>query len=317
MPVKSSTLFHFTPRMEYLKSIIEHGFFPRYCQEDRSWLKKLNLTNGKYEQIIDALYPMICFCDIPLSKIHNHIEFYGAYGVGISKKWGIANNLNPVWYISRQINAFPILFSKSIEAYQNLNRTNEIKHQNNLDDIINEDLNEIRNFLVRTLIFVKPISGQMKNKEKAFDEESEWRYVPPIDDIQKYNQIVLENNLLSNNLLDKSKELLSKHIKNSLSKKEKIEFENLVESSTPLPVSILIDKFKTDEELEQHKFQKNELMKNLKLSFNLSDINYLFVSNDDEVIELIKFIYKIHGKNDETHLLVSKIISLKTLMKDL
>ena len=36
--IKSNSLFHFTPKEEYLLDILENGFWPRYCSEDIEWL---------------------------------------------------------------------------------------------------------------------------------------------------------------------------------------------------------------------------------------------------------------------------------------
>lgn len=30
--------------------------------------------------------PMICFCDMPLSNISDHVEVYGHYAIGFNKK---------------------------------------------------------------------------------------------------------------------------------------------------------------------------------------------------------------------------------------
>jgi hypothetical protein len=77
MKPKSHTLFHFTKNVEFVKNILLDGFWPRYCLEDLSWY------------VFDVGYvafPMVCFCDIPLSRINEHVGFYGEYGIGVTKK---------------------------------------------------------------------------------------------------------------------------------------------------------------------------------------------------------------------------------------
>lgn len=64
MVLSSSTLFHFTPKMEYLLSILQDGFWPRYCVE-----------KGWGNNYIDFALPMVCFCDIPLAQISEHTDF--------------------------------------------------------------------------------------------------------------------------------------------------------------------------------------------------------------------------------------------------
>lgn len=44
---------------------------------------------------IDGTAMMIA---IPLSKIRNHIEYYGGYGIWLSKSWGIDKGIDPVAY---------------------------------------------------------------------------------------------------------------------------------------------------------------------------------------------------------------------------
>jgi len=90
MKPKADNLFHFTKSLDILKLILEHGIQPKYCLEDFEWFK---WDTHKY-----LAYPMSCFCDIPLSRITEHTNFYGNYGIGLSKNWGFKNNLIPVIY---------------------------------------------------------------------------------------------------------------------------------------------------------------------------------------------------------------------------
>jgi hypothetical protein len=92
--VSSNTLFHFTPKREYLLNILQNNFRPRYCLEDFTCLKP-EATSFAY-----AL-PMTCFCDLPLSQTGKHLNMYGRYGVGLTKQWGKRSGLNPVLYVQK------------------------------------------------------------------------------------------------------------------------------------------------------------------------------------------------------------------------
>lgn len=209
--IKSNSLFHFTPKEEYLLDILENGFWPRYCSEDIEWLIPKDFKNELEKQeednfwetltkelikynISSIAYPMSCFCDIPLSKITAHTDFYGGFGLGMTKEWGIRKRLNPIFYLSDNsiipnlIQSFllktaPIDFWKSIQS----EKTNQ-------------------NTIIQLMKFLKPLRGKMKvnGKEvtKNFDEECEWRYAPASD----------ENNLFPNFLANNNEELQDSNI---------------------------------------------------------------------------------------------------------
>nr|WP_314053943.1 abortive infection system antitoxin AbiGi family protein [uncultured Neisseria sp.] len=205
--IKSNSLFHFTPEEEYLLDILENGFWPRYCSEDIEWLIPKDLKNELEKQEEDDLfisfiknliknnissiaYPMSCFCDIPLSKITAHTDFYGGFGLGMTKEWGIRKGLNPIFYLSDNsiipnliqsflLKTVPIDFWKSIQS----EKTNQ-------------------NTIIQLMKFLKPLSGKMKvnGKEvtKNFDEECEWRYAPASDENNLFPNF-LPNFLANNN----------------------------------------------------------------------------------------------------------------------
>jgi hypothetical protein len=157
---KSENLFHFTKNIEFLKSILNHGIRPRYCLEDQEWF---NLD-------FHIAYPMCCFCDIPLSRINDHTEFYGAYGIGLTKSWGIKNNLNPVVYCPSNG-----LAPSVANFLLNKNRDK--------DDEETDEQKEKREVAFFSLLkIIKPISGVMimggRPVKKDFYLENEWRYTP-------------------------------------------------------------------------------------------------------------------------------------------
>ena len=159
MTSKSSTLFHFTKNSNTLELIMKNGFWPRYSLEDISWL---GYTKNDY-----VAYPMVCFCDIPISRISEHVEFYGNYGLGMSKDWAQKNGLNPVNYIVEN--------NDLKDAFRRIN-TLATKFENTS---LKEELWSTSR---RLLAFTKPTIGNMRVDgnfiKKDFYQESEWRFIP-------------------------------------------------------------------------------------------------------------------------------------------
>lgn len=157
MQPKSETLFHFTKNLSFLKDILKNGFWPRYCLEDANWY------NSEVENFCIA-YPMVCFCDIPLSRVDEHVNFYGNYGIGVSRHWAEANDLSPVIYIRQD--------SKQLKALDRL-------IENNIDNQHYEGAADDINVLLAN---IKPTEGQMYVSDnfvaKEFYQENEWRYSP-------------------------------------------------------------------------------------------------------------------------------------------
>ncbi len=193
MQPKSHTLFHFTKNMECLKDILTNGFWPRYCLEDSKWYA----SNGFDFYIA---YPMVCFCDIPLSRVDEHVSFYGNYGIGVTKEWAHANGLSPVIYIrdnSSQQRAIKNIFDKNYQSsfYENSNTD------------------------VNTLIsHIKPTEGTMRVGQnfvvKEFYQENEWRYsASGYNSISGIESFLYENDFLNPQVLNaenlKTKQLCS------------------------------------------------------------------------------------------------------------
>jgi len=154
---KANNLFHFTKSIDVLKSILKDGLLPKYCLEDLSW----------FGMDRHMAHPMVCFCDIPLSRIQEHTSFYGEYGIGLTKDWGLKNQLNPVIYCD---NSGLVNHAANTLAQIDLNGLDK-----NMADSI-------------TLAFAcfakitKPLTGSMyvggSIMQKEFYQESEWRYIP-------------------------------------------------------------------------------------------------------------------------------------------
>jgi hypothetical protein len=160
MNPKSDNLFHFTRSRDSLKGILLNGFMPRYCLEDVGWLA----IGDKF-----MAYPMTCFCDIPISRIGDHTGFYGNYGLGLTKDWGLKNGLTPLVYASPGSAA-----------------TTAVNYLINLrfDGLPDADARAKENGrnMYGLLTLIKPIKGNIWSggvlTEKEFYQENEWRYVP-------------------------------------------------------------------------------------------------------------------------------------------
>jgi len=159
MAAKANNLFHFTKSIEFLKGILLNGFEPRYCLEDTGYLG-----------IEYVGYPMTCFCDIPISRISDHTDFYGEYGIGLTKEWGFRNGLAPIIY-TPPTGAIADLTKYLLKL--------DLKEPDGTVPKVQSDFNE---HFFRLISLVKPISGKMvvggTIVEKDFYQENEWRYVP-------------------------------------------------------------------------------------------------------------------------------------------
>jgi hypothetical protein len=142
--ISSTTLFNFTDSLDYLINNLRDGF---YCSNT---FEKLPLRNNGYR------VPMACFCDIPLSLIKEHFDWYGRYGIGIKRTYARALGVKPVWYVTSE--------SQLVKSL-----------------IKNKDLNEYER--KHLLPYLKQFLGNQeykdgKEKRKKFYDEREWRYIP-------------------------------------------------------------------------------------------------------------------------------------------
>jgi len=155
--ISSESIFHFTKSMNSLIGILKNEFKPNFCFE-RCVLKN---------RVIKAAYPMVCFCDIPLSQVKEQIgEYYGEYGIGMTKSWAEKMGLNPVLYIKKESH-----LAAHIRALVDISRSTE------------ELKNNIEKTLITILRYIKPYEGNSLRGEeipdKKFYDEREVRYVPP------------------------------------------------------------------------------------------------------------------------------------------
>lgn len=177
--IVSSSLIHFTEKIEYLQGIIENGFRYSYCNEVYPVAlvnNIINKGNSDFEphNILapteihgNVLIPMVSFCDIPLTRSEVHAKKYGFYGVGIDRELArtIYSNLMPVQYISSRrysiaLNELSVLFVES-----------------------NGDNDQITNSIKLIIGNTKGYTTIYKGKEVLCYEEREWRVIHSDDEL--------------------------------------------------------------------------------------------------------------------------------------
>jgi len=160
--------------MDNLLNILEDEFHINYCLEDQSILWSTESGTDLFGM------PMVCFCDIPLSKIHNHIKNYGNYAIGLSKEWAVAHQINPVMYLVP--NSFMTIGLANSLSTSLLIAEGHISESNQHGK---DSCSSITNDLMNIVLSSKPYEGKSlkDGHEIRFYDEREWRYIPPIKEI--------------------------------------------------------------------------------------------------------------------------------------
>ncbi len=162
---KSSANFlcNYMQKIEYLQTAIKNlALMPRYNEEK---LDYLNVSG------LDAIvFPMTCFCDIPLSKVETHMSTYGRYGIVLKKNACITKDVQPIRYLnpnSRLCRDFSEALNKLYNSQERIDTAWEV----------------IPDALLSQLLYTKPIRGVMQKtnedpKVLLFQDECEWRFIP-------------------------------------------------------------------------------------------------------------------------------------------
>lgn len=172
---KTSTLFHSCRKFEFLKSIIrENGFRASYADE---------IIENKQVKTL-----MVSFSNVALFESESQIN-YGKYAIGLTKEWGIKNELEPVIYT----------YNKSITGstyMENVMITGRMKVRecvNNPD--LNGKITTLFNNSLNNLEYLKSyIVTNQKGQEFIAYNDREWRYVHKHD---KYNSLIFKMNFLT------------------------------------------------------------------------------------------------------------------------
>jgi hypothetical protein len=196
--LSANTLFHFTNSSDNLLGILKNEFYPRYCLENFALvLPTIEGYDGK--ELIEIAIPIVSFCDIPLSQIRNHVRYYGCYAIGLTKEWGIKNNICPVLYTYNNSEISNLLKTLLIRAINGAKGSKKINTGDKFTDWVK---------LVR---YVKQYEGYLwrggkylEEKTKFYDER-EWRFCPDI----VFSDMIIgkENYLTADKIINANKEL--------------------------------------------------------------------------------------------------------------
>ncbi len=173
--ISSDTLFHFTCNIDHVRGILEDEFRPHLSLEDLPWVERTG---------IKLAIPMVSFCDIPLSQTLGHMQYYGSYGIGLSKSWGQRNGVTPVLYTYKDsplTASFNHCYAWAIKKLSNVQGPYLTMQEIDLS----KELAEHHQSLLRILCFLKLYEGPLRRGDQTFPnvrfyDEREWRFVPQL-----------------------------------------------------------------------------------------------------------------------------------------
>lgn len=205
MAVTTDSLFHFT-QLEFLQKIlVGQSFLPRASLEIFPTYYNIHDSQGisMYGYTIDYTHfvPMVSFCDIPLSQIHNHTDYYckdgtnidssvKVYGIGLKKDWGIEKGLNPLIYLNKESKFsehFGSVFEKFLSSQYTLpGRTKYWEYEYTYGHAVNNiDFSKEEKIFIQALSYTKPLYGypyrggfKKQTIRRDYQQEREWRYIP-------------------------------------------------------------------------------------------------------------------------------------------
>lgn len=194
MGLSSNVIWHQT-KFDAFKNILKSGkFLCSYSLEKIRW-RESEITVG---------IPMISFCDLPISDMHEYLKannsdkLIGKYGdctIGLKREWAAKLGMSHVWYHD--------------EKSEFLRRT--LPNKNDLLKSLQSKRNHNRWELISR---IKPFMGELESKDfksYRFYDEKEIRYVPKPSELKKKNVC----NILTQEEYDKYKEAASNKEKGS------------------------------------------------------------------------------------------------------
>ena len=101
---------------------------------------------------------MVCFCDITLTEIKEHVKNYGCYGIGLKKQWA-KKKVSPVIYFNHSSSLVKMI-------YENLNGTAKCSQSTFLFCLLKQYYGYTWSSVIG------------KKRRKIIYNEREWRFIP-------------------------------------------------------------------------------------------------------------------------------------------
>ncbi|MBQ8422446.1 MAG: hypothetical protein IJX11_09325 [Bacteroidales bacterium] len=159
--ISSQTLFHFTSSYNVIEKILSPSSGQKISGFKFSKIYE-KIAGTKLAYFVDS----ISFCDIPLSMVKNHVNWYGAYAIGIKRS------------ALKILGASPVFYSHS--------KTDRIPHNSNSNSI--EFFKSSPWFTSRLKqVYGKQVfenDGELYFKNRKFYNEREWRIVGNIEQME-------------------------------------------------------------------------------------------------------------------------------------
>lgn len=181
--LSSYTLFHFTSSYDIIEKILTPSSNNRIKGFKFSKIYE-KISGTKLAYFVDS----ISFCDIPLSMVKNHVNWYGAYAIGIKRKALKELGASPVYYSHSKTAGIPHNSkSKSLDFYKSspwfTSRLKQVYGNQVFDN-----------------------NGKLYFKKRKFYNELEWRIVGNVEQMEiitykneqeliQYRQNILQSNL--------------------------------------------------------------------------------------------------------------------------
>lgn len=279
MNISSNLLFHLTDKIETLKSILSDKFYGSFC------IETLHFDNTE-----DKLFvPMISFCDIPLVILSNKTK-YGEFGLGMTKEWGIKNQLNPVLYVEKKSSLSHSIVQSSIGSHLLL-------------DILEPELDKIDSELDKMIEAQNNNSLDIAKFKGVYDETIRQRQLYNVVAHIRYSLCFTKHysdDLVRNNITTPNYKFYDER-----------EWRYLPKLGSPIFNSIRsLDDYNNWRSQTENK----PILNDVSLSFNYQDIEFILVekkSDEDKIREFIKSLSRFN--ESEKLSLYSKIISFEKI----
>lgn len=280
---KVDTLFHGTKKISQLISILENGFYPSYADEKFA---------GRNTKIL-----MVSFSNIPLIEARNQVN-YGNYFIGLKRSWGINKKVHPVAYSYEysQYEKDLDYLQKESAIGQVLRPLKEYKEKN-----INFDFEGDSMQIVKELTNQNISEETLETLKKLFEN-----IFIKVNDMQlylKHYSVIDRKGIERYSYNDRE----WRFVPNELEVRKLI-FETDASGKNKNPDYV------------DYSQKKKPHFKSNALTFEIDDINYIIVKQNDEIKRVLKSLEKRFGKEKTFDNILSgklTVLSLDKIWSDL